>query len=181
MWTLKPATWICRTPAVGVSFCKKSVSFICRGRIQKCPNDSEDFFFLFRMLVDRLSTPELERWAVTSWAIWNARNKFYFERVQSHPKSILDGAIGFLQEYQKLVEAQRKYWLSPCACYWAIGVSFLISLVLQRVAGFMLVSPGFVLRVFTSCIFWFPIYNFYLLPQKKKKKKPCGCFPCYIT
>ena len=38
---------------------------------------------------------------MTLWAIWNVRNKFYFEKAQSHPKDILNGAIGYLQEYQK--------------------------------------------------------------------------------
>ena len=34
-------------------------------------------------------------------AIWSsARNKFYFEKFQAHPRSILDGALGFLDEYQ---------------------------------------------------------------------------------
>ena len=61
------------------------------------------------MLVQRLSTLELEKWAMVSWGIWNARNKVYFERVQAHPKSILDGAIGFLHEYQDLMAAQRNF------------------------------------------------------------------------
>ena len=53
------------------------------------------------------STAELEKWAVVSWGIWNARNKVYIERVQPHPKAILVGAVGFLQEYQNLTNAQR--------------------------------------------------------------------------
>ena len=55
-----------------------------------------DLFFLFRALVEKLSVVELERWAVISWAIWNARNKYYFENIQTHPKEILSGALGFL-------------------------------------------------------------------------------------
>ena len=36
-----------------------------------------------------------------SWQlIWSAWNKFYFEKFQAHPRSILDGALGFLDEYQ---------------------------------------------------------------------------------
>ena len=58
-------------------------------------------------MVDKLPQPEMERWAVTLWATWNTRNKFYFERIQTHPKSILDGALGFLDEYQRLVVALR--------------------------------------------------------------------------
>ena len=61
---------------------------------------------LFRWLMDKLSQRELEIWAVMVWAIWNVRNKYYFEHIQTHPKSILDGALGFLQEYQRLVAAQ---------------------------------------------------------------------------
>lgn len=61
---------------------------------------------LFRWLIDKLLQQELERWAVIAWAIWNARNKFYFEHIQTHPKSIFGEAIGFLQEYQRLVAAQ---------------------------------------------------------------------------
>ena len=66
-------------------------------------------FSLFRWLLNKLSRQKLENWAVTAWAIWNARNKFYFEHIQTHPKVILDGAIGFLQEYrpyQRLVATQ---------------------------------------------------------------------------
>lgn len=58
-----------------------------------------DFFMLLWMMVDRLALHDLEKWAVTSWAIWNARNKYYFERIQIHPKEILNGALGFLHEY----------------------------------------------------------------------------------
>ena len=42
-----------------------------------------------------------------SWVIWNARNKLHFEKTQVPPKVIFDGAVGFLEEYQKLMIAQR--------------------------------------------------------------------------
>ena len=79
----------------------------CRGGIQKCQNDLCDFFHLFWLLEKKLSRSDLEKWAVTSWAIWNARNKFYFEKTQSHPSNILKGAIGYLQGYQQLSVAQQ--------------------------------------------------------------------------
>ena len=82
----------------------QNVWALCRGGLQKCQNNLCDFILLFRTLLDGLSKTDLERWAVTSWAIWNARNKFYFEKTQSHPKDILNGALGYLQEYQKLPE-----------------------------------------------------------------------------
>ena len=64
------------------------------------------FFLLVRTLVARL-TKELERWAITMWKIWNARNKFYFEDTQVHLEAILREAMSFLEEYQKLVADQR--------------------------------------------------------------------------
>ena len=67
-----------------------------RRKLHKCSNDAQDIFMLFRWLMDKLSTQELERWAVTAWAIWNARNKYYFEHIQIQPESILDGALSFL-------------------------------------------------------------------------------------
>ena len=84
----------------------QNVWALCRGKLQKCSNDAQDIFMLFRWLIDKLSKQELERWTVTAWAIWNARNKYYFEHIQIQPKTILDGALGFLQEYQHLVAAQ---------------------------------------------------------------------------
>lgn len=84
----------------------KNVWALRRGKIQKFSNYVQDFFMLFHWLIDRLPQQELEQWAVTTWAIWNARNKYYFEHIQIHPKSIPDGAISFLQEYQRLVAAQ---------------------------------------------------------------------------
>lgn len=51
---------------------------------------------LLRMMVDRLALHDLEKWALTSWAIWNARNNYYFERIQIHQKEFLNGALGFL-------------------------------------------------------------------------------------
>ena len=42
--------------------------------------------------MSKLDINELEVWAILAWAIWNARNKFYFERVQ------LRTAEGYLGE-----------------------------------------------------------------------------------
>ena len=77
----------------------QNVWALCRGGLQKCQNNLCDLFLLFRTLLDKLSKTDLERWAMTSCAIWNARNKFYFKKAQSHSKDILNGAISYLQEY----------------------------------------------------------------------------------
>ena len=59
----------------------------------------------------KLSKLDLERWATTTWTIWNARNRFarnrfYFEQVQVHPKVIFESARSFLEEYQRIMESQ---------------------------------------------------------------------------
>lgn len=72
---------------MGMPFCQK-----CVGTMQgKNPEmlQCSDIFSMFRLLVDRLSGDELEKWATVSWAIWTVTNKFYFEKVQQHPKRIL--------------------------------------------------------------------------------------------
>ena len=76
----------------------RNVWELCRGKIQKCSNAATDFFSLFRLMVDRLSSNELEKWATKSWALWTARNKFYLEKIQWHPKRILGEALGYLLE-----------------------------------------------------------------------------------
>lgn len=53
------------------------------------------FSSFFRQMMDKLSTLELEQWAVTVWAIWNARNKFYFEKVQSQHRTICKELLVF--------------------------------------------------------------------------------------
>ena len=79
----------------------RNIWALCCGKIQKCPNAALDFFYLFRMMVDRLTQAELEQWATVSWAIWNARNKFYFENIQRHPKDIFKEATCLLGEYHR--------------------------------------------------------------------------------
>ena len=59
--------------------------------------------------MNKLDQLELERWATTAWAIWNGRNRFYFEHVQVHPQIIFDGAIAFLDEYQRLMSANIQW------------------------------------------------------------------------
>ena len=46
---------------------------------------------------------ELEQWVVLSWAIWNARNKVYFENIQTQPQVILEGANAILEAYQRVL------------------------------------------------------------------------------
>ncbi|KAK7839156.1 metalloendoproteinase 2-mmp [Quercus suber] len=62
-----------------------------------------------------LSQQELEKWAVTAWAIWAARNKFYFQHYQTHPKVIADMACGLLEEYQSIIHVGT-FTLNSFAC-----------------------------------------------------------------
>ena len=78
-----------------------------KGTLQKGRNETGDFFLLFKMLQQKLRSLDLERWAITTWMIWIARNRFYFEHVQAHPKAMFDSAMGLLEEYQHLNAAQR--------------------------------------------------------------------------
>ena len=53
-----------------------------------------------------LTRTELEQWAIVSWAIWNARNKYCYVDTQAHPESILRSALSLLHEYQSLMANQ---------------------------------------------------------------------------
>ena len=75
-------------------------------RIQKCSNSASDFFELFRTMTTRLNQQELELWTMIVWALWNARNKYHFEKAQLQPQRIYEGASGLLTDYQHLMTAQ---------------------------------------------------------------------------
>ena len=50
----------------------RNVWALVRGRIQKSSNGVDNFFLLFRQMQTKVSKQELELWATTAWAIWNA-------------------------------------------------------------------------------------------------------------
>ena len=56
----------------------------------------EDFYILVRELMGVLTTKELEVWAIVSWSIWNARNRYLFDKKQSQPADILQGVLSLL-------------------------------------------------------------------------------------
>uniref|UniRef100_A0A7N2N2W0 Reverse transcriptase zinc-binding domain-containing protein n=2 Tax=Quercus lobata TaxID=97700 RepID=A0A7N2N2W0_QUELO len=80
----------------------RNVWALVRGKLQKCSADASNFYLLVRHLVDRLDSKELETWAMLSWALWNARNRYHFESLHSHPTAILQGATSLLDDYQRL-------------------------------------------------------------------------------
>lgn len=75
-------------------------------RLGSVQRQQEIFFLLFKMLQRKLGSLDLERWAIMTWMIWKARNRFYFEHVQVHPKAMFDSAMGLLKEYQCLNAVQ---------------------------------------------------------------------------
>jgi hypothetical protein len=53
------------------------------GKLQKSHISEEVFILLVMNLMEVLQVDELEKWAVTTWSLWNARNKFIHEGIQS--------------------------------------------------------------------------------------------------
>ena len=69
-----------------------------------------------------LSKKELELWATTTWAIWNARNKAYFEKVHTQPKVILDVALALLVTYQMLSTTQANMIMVQKGLHYFVGL-----------------------------------------------------------
>ena len=65
----------------------RNVWSLSSGKVQKCRNEVWDFFQLFRALEEKLTMKELEQWATIAWAIWNARNRAHFEKLQTRPQN----------------------------------------------------------------------------------------------
>ena len=66
-----------------------------RIRVQKCQNEVYDFFTLSKLMIAKLPQIDVERWSVTTWIIWNAQNKFYFEKSQAHPLKHIGWGLWF--------------------------------------------------------------------------------------
>lgn len=91
----------------GSALCSEYMG-ISSGKIQKWLNVAPDIFLLFCLLQDKLEQRVLGIWAVIGQALWSACNKFYFEKIQLQPRAIVDGALAFLIEYQRLMDTQRR-------------------------------------------------------------------------
>ena len=71
---------VCWLPEFGLSHLFGISWVLHKGRIQKLFNNVQDFFWLFYCLIDKLPQLDLEKWVMIAWAIWNAWNRFYFEK-----------------------------------------------------------------------------------------------------
>lgn len=87
---------------------------LVKGKVHKCSNEAQDFFHLFGAMAGKLTKEQLEQWTVLFWAIWNARNKFYFEKTKAQPKGILQGALAVLETYQRVSTTQESSQALGC-------------------------------------------------------------------
>ena len=107
---LDPACAICQqqdeTVAHALWGCPmaRNVWAMVEGKLQKISSYTEDFYGLVKELAPVLTKNEMEVWAVVSWAIWNARNRYIIDRKQAHPNDTLRGAMTLLQDYQRLCQ-----------------------------------------------------------------------------
>ena len=85
----------------------RNVWALVKGKTLKSRAATLDFFMLTQTMIRRLTQDELEQWGMIMWAIWNARNKYCFEDIQTHPESILCSVKSLLHEYQTLMADQR--------------------------------------------------------------------------
>ncbi|GMY17802.1 putative ribonuclease h protein [Fagus crenata] len=85
----------------------RNVWALIPGRIQKLHVEIGDFFLLTQDLTQSLNRQELEMWVVTCWSTWNACNKLFHEAVMNHPSLIFDNAMRLLQDFHRVLAAQR--------------------------------------------------------------------------
>ena len=78
---------------------------LVKGKLQKSDSSARTFFSLAQYLKSRLSHKDFELWAMVTWSIWNARNRFYFEETQTPPHAILKSAETLLDEYQRFTRS----------------------------------------------------------------------------
>ena len=88
---------------MGVSVSHQCLALV-KGKLQKSSAVVQDFHSLARQMEDKLTGKEMEVWAMVAWSIWNARNRFCFEKTQSQPGDILHSAMSPLQDYQRLTQ-----------------------------------------------------------------------------
>ena len=71
------------------------------GRMQKLPNHGGDFSLFMQKIFSDFSKEAVEDWAVITWAIWNARNRYVFYAIQSDPVVIKNGALSLQRDFRQ--------------------------------------------------------------------------------
>ena len=73
----------------------------CSARLQKCTGAQGDFLQLMELLIDRLSTEEMELFLVQAWIIWNQRNGIMHGKQIQPPEMLIKRAQDFLAEFRQ--------------------------------------------------------------------------------
>ncbi|GMY05014.1 putative ribonuclease h protein, partial [Fagus crenata] len=84
-----------------------SVWALAPGKFQKMPSSGPDFFSLASRIFQELPRELMEIWAVTTWAIWYARNKFVHEQYLPLPQDTLDMVVRLLNDFHRVTAVQR--------------------------------------------------------------------------
>ena len=110
MGILLPTLEVSGLQVLGMSFCTK-----CMGSKEESFNNVQMMLKIFSCYLGGWWTNFLNKsWNDGRW--WLERFgmleiNIYFDHIQTHPKSILDGALGFLREYQRLIATQTSNWM----------------------------------------------------------------------
>ncbi|KAL4652213.1 hypothetical protein ACB092_01G217300 [Castanea dentata] len=97
---------------------------------------------------------------MTTWSLWNARNRFHYEKTQTHRNMILRGASSLLEEYQRLTAVLAPWPINTLVCVYPIRFTidlfffFLLcppSFFLPLCLAFLLVDLSVMVLVFFFC------------------------------
>ena len=73
----------------------------CSARLQKCTGVQGDILQLMELLINRLSTEEMELFLVQAWIIWNQRNGIMHGKQIQPPEILIKHAQDFLAEFRQ--------------------------------------------------------------------------------
>ena len=90
----------------------------CSSRLQKCTGEQGDFLQLMELLIDRLSTEELELFLVQAWIIWNQRNGIIHGKKLQPPQVLIKRAQDFLAEFRQANVQLSASPNIPCPSRW---------------------------------------------------------------
>lgn len=124
----------------------RNVWDLCLGKIQKCPNEATDFFFLFQMLVQRLSTPELEKRALYPRGFRMHVIRFILREIKPTPNPFWMGLLDSCMNTRTLWLHKRTLDKHLDLCSWCFGCY--IYLEVQRVLLLVLLASALELALY---------------------------------
>uniref|UniRef100_A0A2N9J884 Reverse transcriptase domain-containing protein n=1 Tax=Fagus sylvatica TaxID=28930 RepID=A0A2N9J884_FAGSY len=75
---------------------------LVQGRVQKIPNQAEEFSGFMQWIFRNFTSDALAEWAAVVWSIWNARNKMVYEDCQLPPALILSNGLSIVRDFKHL-------------------------------------------------------------------------------